>query len=54
MAIPQELLELLDKHPGIMAKKMVEAYLQERSVEAIVEVAKAVLQGGETHDTSKT
>lgn len=43
MAIPIELISLMDKQPGNMEKKMIEAFVKEKSVESILEIAKISL-----------
>ena len=48
MAIPEELISLMEKQSGNMEKKMIEAFVQEKSVEAIVEIAKTSLKEGDS------
>ena len=51
MAIPIDLISLMDKQSGNMEKKMIEAYVKEKSVESIVEIAKSsLMEGNSTED----
>jgi hypothetical protein len=47
MSIPEELVSLINKQSGDMEKKMIEAYIRDSSVEAIVEIAKQALKEGD-------
>jgi hypothetical protein len=44
MQISDELLDIMDKQTGDMEKKMIEAFIKDRTIESIVEIAKATLR----------
>ncbi|MEG6574295.1 hypothetical protein V6C31_07190 [Caldibacillus debilis] len=44
MVIPGELIDLINQQSGTMEKKMIEAFVKEKSVDAIVAIAKASLK----------
>jgi hypothetical protein len=48
--IPQEIQELMEKFPQDLEKKMIEAYIRERTVDAIVKVANSYLREVEKNE----
>ncbi|MWC28084.1 hypothetical protein [Paenibacillus sp. MMS18-CY102] len=53
MTIPFEMLELMKNFPEDMEKNIIEAYLNNRSVESIVAVAQSKLKEGEVSETGE-